>query len=176
MKKSMMTHSIKNISTYIPVLAANKMITEDPLHSSVYGALTVMFIQHWTSLLDWKMTLEITSGKKQTLSNVISKIHWPQFNRMVFTRMGQYSTGYFITLFIANKINQYSQQTTETIDNDISKVRKKQGTLVPISKDDQQPLRLLETTKVHNTTLKRRTTLCHSNHRDEETPYYNKPC
>ena len=84
--------------------------------------------------------------------------------------------GYFITLFIANKINQYSQQTQETIDNDINEIRNKQKSIVAISKNNQQPLRLLDTTKIDNTTLKRRTTLCHSNHRDIPTPYHKKPC
>ena len=106
MRHAMWTHCLKNWSTYIPVFAASKLITDDNFYGSLYGAGTVMAIQHWTSLLDWKMTLEITNSKKQSLSSVIEKINWPQFNKMVSTRMVQYSLGYFITLFLSNKITQ----------------------------------------------------------------------
>ncbi len=110
MRHAMWTHCLKNWSTYIPVFAASKLITDNNFYGSLYGAGTVMVIQHWTSLLDWKMTLEITNGKRQSLLSVIEKINWPQFNKMVSTRMVQYSLGYFITLFLSNKITQKINQ------------------------------------------------------------------
>lgn len=110
MRHSMWTHCLKNWSTYIPVFAASKLITDDNFYGSLYGAGTVMAIQHWTSLLDWKMTLEITSGKKQSLSSVIKKINWPQFNKMVSTRMVQYSFGYFIALILSSKITEQIEE------------------------------------------------------------------
>ena len=114
MRHSMWTHCLKNWSTYIPVFAASKLITDDNFYGSLYGAGTVVAIQHWTSLLDWKMTLEITSGKKQSLLSVIEKINRTQFNKMVSTRMVQYSLGYFLALFVFKKNSEIIEEKSNT--------------------------------------------------------------